>query len=271
MDAGRHAVIFGASHAGRQWRLQLAPEENNNGGRNMGQGKVLLQRAIDAAAAMLEAGKAFQENHENEAVADKLHNEAQLAQFDRPKVSTDDFSLELLLALSWNRFEALCGAYFAAHGFRAEQRSHGSDGGIDISLYFKDIPTPVKLIQCKGWRKKRVDVDPIRALLGVMARDSVKDGVFVTMSSFTRPAAEEAAAGRIMTIDGAEMVKRLRALDGPRKAALLQIATEGEYWRPSCARCGGLMKPVTNVERPFWGCSNFSRLKCRSKIELMRA
>ncbi|WP_423200330.1 MULTISPECIES: restriction endonuclease [unclassified Cupriavidus] len=238
---------------------------------NMGQGKILLQRAIDAAAAMLEAGKALQENQENEAVAERQHAEALLAQFDRPKISTDDFSTELLLALSWNRFEALCGAYFAAHGFRAEQRSHGADGGIDISLYFRDIPTPVKLIQCKGWRKRRVDVEPIRALLGVMTRDGVKEGVFLTMSSFTRPAIEEAAAARIMTIDGTEMVNRLRTLDSTRKAALLQIATEGQYWRPNCARCGGLMKPVTNVARPFWGCSNYGRLKCRSKIELLRA
>ncbi|GJG98502.1 restriction endonuclease [Cupriavidus pauculus] len=237
----------------------------------MGQGKILLQRAIDAAAAMLEAGKALQQNQQNEAVDEKQRNEALLAQFERPEVSTNDFSLELLLALSWNRFEALCGAYFAAHGFRAEQRSYGADGGIDISLYFKDIPTPVKLIQCKGWRRKRVDVEPIRSLLGVMTRDGVKDGVFVTMSSFTRPAMAEAAAARIMTIDGEAMVNRLRTLDGPRKAALLQIATEGQYWRPSCARCGGLMKPVTNVDRPFWGCSNYGRLKCRSKIELLGA
>lgn len=237
----------------------------------MGQGRILLQRAIDAAAAMLEAGKALQENHESEFVAGKQHSNALLAQFDRPEISTDDFSLELLLALSWNRFEALCGAYFAAHGFRTEQRSHGADGGIDISLYFKDIPIPVKLIQCKGWRRRRVDVEQIRSLLGVMTREGVKDGVFVTMSSFTRPAMAEAAIARIMTIDGMEMVNRLRTLDGSRKAALLQIATEGQYWRPNCARCGGLMNPVTNVKRPFWGCSNYGRLKCRSKIELLRS
>ncbi|SOY58459.1 hypothetical protein CBM2589_A10106 [Cupriavidus taiwanensis] len=271
MDAAIHAGIFNAMHAGEHRHLQMVPAKKTELRNNMGQGEILLQRAIDAAAAMLEAGKALQENQKNEVVAGRQHSEALLGQFERPEISTNDFSLELLLALSWNRFEALCGAYFAAHGFRAEHRSHGADGGIDISLYFKGIPTPVKLIQCKGWRRKRVDVEPIRSLLGVMTRDGVKDGVFVTMSSFTRPAMSEAAAARIMTIDGAEMVNRLRALGGSRKAALLQIATEGEYWRPSCARCGGLMKPVTNVERPFWGCSNYVRLKCRSKIELLRA
>ena len=30
------------------------------------------------------------------------------------------------------------------------------------------------------------------------------------------------------------------------------------------------MKPVTNVDRPFWGCTNYGRLKCRSKVELPR-
>lgn len=192
-----------------------------------------------------------------------------MRQFERPAISTEDFSIELLRAVSWNRFESLCGAYFEAHGFRADQRSHGADGGIDIRLYFKDIPAPLKLIQCKGWRRKRVDVDHVRALMGVMAREGIKEGVFLTMSWFSRPAREEAANGKIMAIDGVELVERLRGMDSTRKSALLQLATEGEYWRPICSRCGAQMNPITSVERPFWGCSNYGRKKCKSKIELV--
>ncbi|RZT39393.1 restriction endonuclease [Cupriavidus agavae] len=223
---------------------------------------------MDAAAAMMEAGKALQSSQQQTIETDKTNRLRQLRHFEQPEVARDDFSIELLRALSWNRFEQLCGAYFAAHGFRADQRSHGADGGIDIRLYFKDLPTPVKLIQCKGWRKKRVDVEPIRALAGVMTRENVREGVFVTMSDFTRPAREEASQARIMAIDGADMVARLRALAPDRKAPLLALAVEGEYWRPACSRCGAQMRPVTNVDRPFWGCSNFARKSCRSRIEV---
>ena len=235
----------------------------------MGREQGWLQRAMNAAAELMEAGKALQEHQQQADARDERSRAGLLRQFDRPAVVTEEFSIELLRALSWNRFEKLCGAYFAAHGFRADQRSHGADGGIDIRLYFKDMPVPVKLIQCKGWRKKRVDVDLIRSLMGVMAREGVKEGVFLTMSSFSRPAREEAAIGKIMAIDGEQLVERLRALDPARKVPLLQLATEGEYWRPICSRCGAQMNPITSVERPFWGCSNFGRKNCKSKIELV--
>lgn len=44
---------------------------------------------------------------------------------------------------------------------------------------------------------------------------------------------------------------------------LLDVAYEGEYWRPTCASCGTKM-----VERSrssdgglFWGCTNYPRCK----------
>lgn len=230
----------------------------------MGNDKGLLQKAMEAAAQLLEAGQSIRAN-------EAAGRAALLKQFERPDVSTAEFSLPLLRSLSWNRFEKLCGAYFNAHGFRVDQRSHGADGGVDIRLFFKDLPQPVKLIQCKGWRKKRVDVDQIRALMGVMARENVKEGVFLTMSTFTRPAIAEAASGKVMALDGAEFVARLRALDADRTATLLELATEGEYWRPHCARCGVPMNPISKTDRPFWGCPNYARTKCASTISLTSA
>ena len=230
----------------------------------MGSDAGWLQKAMDAAAQFVEAGKALQGKQEDE----QKDREKLLLQFDRPRIPTDEFTLDLLRSLSWNRFEELCSAYFAAHGFRTDKKSHGADGGIDIRLYFRDMPEPVKLIQCKGWRRKRVDVDQIRALMGVMARENVKEGVFVTMSTFTRPAQVEAAAGKVLLLDGETLVERLSMLDAERKAPLLRKATEGEFWRPICARCGVAMNPVKNAERPFWGCANFARKKCRSTIAL---
>ncbi|MBY4947262.1 restriction endonuclease [Cupriavidus respiraculi] len=233
----------------------------------MGNEKGLLQKAMDAAAQLLEAGQSIRAK-EDAALATRA---VILKQFERPEVSTAEFSLPLLRSLSWNRFEQLCGAYFSSHGFRVDQKSHGADGGVDIRLYFRDLPSPVKLIQCKGWRRTRVDVDHIRALRGVMAREGVKEGVFVTMSTFIRPAMEEAVGGKIMTLDGAGFIERLQTLDAARKESLLQVATEGEFWRPHCVRCGIPMNPISKTERPFWGCPNFARTRCKSKISLTSA
>jgi restriction system protein len=56
--------------------------------------------------------------------------------------------------------------------------------------------------------------------------------------------------------------------NGLRRTITLDVAHEGEYWRPTCASCG-----IKLVERTpakggigFWGCSNFPRCKTRMQI-----
>ena len=48
-----------------------------------------------------------------------------------------------------------------------------------------------------------------------------------------------------------------------QQAALLAVAFEGEYWRPTCPSCGVKLmdrKPRSGGQR-FWGCANYPRCK----------
>jgi Topoisomerase DNA binding C4 zinc finger len=48
-----------------------------------------------------------------------------------------------------------------------------------------------------------------------------------------------------------------------QQARLLEVAYEGEYWKPTCASCGVKMAERTpkNGGAAFWGCVNFPRCK----------
>lgn len=100
------------------------------------------------------------------------------------------WNIELLRAIEWKRFEELCAAYFEAIGFSAQTTRNGPDGGIDIRLSTRpDGPTEI-LVQCKAWNALKVGVKPVRELYGVMASETVREGIFVTTGTFTERAPE---------------------------------------------------------------------------------
>src|SRR5437016_2198056 len=94
------------------------------------------------------------------------------------------WSIDVVRRMEWKRFEILAAAYYRHLGFRVETVDHGPDGGIDATLYEGDAVTPYAILQCKAW-DQRVDVKPIRELLGVMTHREVRRGFFLTRSDFT--------------------------------------------------------------------------------------
>ena len=88
--------------------------------------------------------------------------------------------------IEWRRFEAVVEALFRQAGFETRSQSHGADGGVDIWLHSRSVPDrAVSVVQCKHWQGRRVGVDKIRELRGVMAAHGVKRGQFATTSTFT--------------------------------------------------------------------------------------
>ena len=173
--------------------------------------------------------------------------------------------------IEWRRFEAVVERLFQQAGFETRSQSHGADEGVDVWLYSRHQPgDPVSLVQCKHWQGKRVGVDKIRELRGVMAARNVKRGQFATTSTFTPVATAFASENGINLLDVAGLLTLISQRSPEERAALLQIALEGDYWRPTCVNCG--VKMVDRVPRKggsaFWGCTNFP--KCKATM-LMRA
>ncbi len=123
-----------------------------------------------------------------------------------------------------------------------------------------------RIVQCKRWPSKPVGVKEMREFVGVMASRQLQNGTYVTSSTFTADAAAFAKANGIQTQDGAALLKLIGQRTPEQQAALLAVAYEGEYWRPTCASCGTKMVERTSSKdaRAFWGCANYPRCRGRT-------
>ena len=175
------------------------------------------------------------------------------------------WSLELLRELEWKRFELLCGAYHLKQGLRMETIRRGADGGIDAKLYSKLSPDPVAMIHCRAW-SGRVGVEPVRDLLGVMARNHVAKGIFHATGTYTEDAVQLAQQNAIKLVNGSDFLQAIGELPDAAQDELLNIATEGAFTTPTCPSCGIKMVMRDSETGYLWGCTNHPR--CRQTFEL---
>jgi restriction system protein len=184
-------------------------------------------------------------------------------------MTQDRWTRELFAQIEWRRFEAVVETLFSQAGFETRSQSHGADGGVDIWLHPRSAPaTPVSIVQCKHWVGKRVGVDKVRELKGVMASHSLRRGHFATTSSFTPEAARFASDNGIHLLDIDAILRLIGMRPQADQRALLAVATEGEYWRPTCASCGEKLverKPRSGGSA-FWGCPSYPR--CRTTMPM---
>ncbi len=175
----------------------------------------------------------------------------------------DQWSPDVFRAIEWRRFEAVVEALFAQAGFQTKSQSHGADGGVDVWLYSKNDPgKPVSIVQCKHWQGSKVGVDKVRELRGVMAAHDVRRGQFATTSTFTADAESFAKANGVNLLDVSRLLDLIAKRTPEQQAELLAVATEGDYWRPTCVNCG--IKLTERKRRDgglFWGCTNYPRCK----------
>jgi restriction system protein len=188
-------------------------------------------------------------------------NQPQIAGRDAPP---DRWSREVFEMIEWRRFEAVVEALFAQAGFETRSQAHGADGGVDIWLYsinHADGDAPVSIVQCKQWMRWKVGVKEVRELRGVMAQHGIERGQLVTTSDFTDDAREFAAGNGIGLHDVDGLLRLIATRHPQQQEALLRVAFEGEWWRPTCASCGIKLVERTAREggRAFWGCENHLR------------
>lgn len=173
------------------------------------------------------------------------------------------WSPEVFASIEWRRFEAVVEALFAQAGFETRSQSHGADGGVDVWLYSKNAEGPVSVVQCKHWRGQAITVKEMREFLGVMVSKGVRRGTYATTSRYTADALEFAKAHGINAQDGNGLLQLIAQRTTEQQTQLLEVAYEGEYWKPTCASCGVKMRERTSGKdsKRFWGCGNYPRCK----------
>lgn len=188
---------------------------------------------------------------------------------ENPIEPVTTWDISALRALEWKRFELLCARYYEAAGFRTHTQPCGSDGGIDIKLFKHDGNEPIAIVQCKAWNTYSVGVKEIRELLGVMAHEKVRRGIFITTATFTKEARTFCETNPIQLLDGAAFLAKIQSLTCEHQQSLLTYALDGDYRTPTCPSCGIKMVKREGKRGPFWGCTSYPR--CKSTIAVPKS
>lgn len=185
-----------------------------------------------------------------------------------PLVPPTEWGPRVLELIEWRRFQAVCETLFTQAGFQIRHDARGTDGTTALWLHAAGLHEPVAVVQCKHWRHRPIPADRVRAFLGTMAAHDVTRGTFVTSSTFTAEALVLGRANRINLQDGAGLLRLIATRTPEQQTALLALALEGEFWRPSCPNCR-----IKLAERAaprgggrLWGCPNYPR--CRFALPM---
>lgn len=123
----------------------------------------------------------------------------------------------------------------------------------------------------KTKRRSRRKVDKIRELRGVMAAHGIARGQFATTSRFTEEAIAFAKDNSINLLDVDGLLSLIKSRSAEQQQALLNVALEGEYWRPTCVNCGVKLvaRQPKQGGKPFWGCAGYPA--CRTTMVMSSA
>ncbi|WP_051378473.1 restriction endonuclease [Derxia gummosa] len=181
-----------------------------------------------------------------------------------PPTRPEMWSPRLFEVIEWRRFEALTEALFRQSGFETRSQSHGPDSGADVWLHSARADgRVVGVVQCKHEIDLCVGVDRLRQLLGVMDAKGVARGHFVAPGGFTADAVAFAEANGIHLIDGQRLLGLVARRPPEAQRQLLDVALEGEFWRPTCPSCGIKLVERRGLDsQGFWGCANHPRCRC---------
>jgi len=177
---------------------------------------------------------------------------------------------DVVATMSWREFEVLVGEYFRRQGYVViDNGGGGPDGGVDVWL---QKGSDRYLVQCKQWRARRVGVQTVRELYGVISAKRVAGGFVVTSGDFTEDACRFADGREVQLINGRELQTTIRAqarnMSRAIRPAVADSVTAVTSATPTCPLCSApmVMRLARNgplAGKNFWGCSSFAQANCR--------
>lgn len=182
----------------------------------------------------------------------------------RRKLLDRQKGIDSVRLLSWREFEQLVGEAYRRRGYDIEERGgSGSDGGVDLVLRGQGERV---LVQCKQWRARRVGVDKVRELFGVVAAAGADRGILVTSGRFTQAAQTFATGKALDLVDGSSLAQLVPDVQRQSPATVDVKLDMDSPALTTCPVCGSDMVLRTarrgpNTGSQFYGCTQFP--KCR--------
>jgi len=179
-----------------------------------------------------------------------------------PPVATQ-WNADVFSAIEWLRFEAVCTRLFEQAGFRTRLQPGSPDGSTEIWLHSRNAEGPVAILLCRHWLGKNVGVTELREFVNLLTSHQLTRGTFATVATYTPSALRFASDHSINALDSAGLLALIAKRTPAQQQELLDVAYEGEYWRPTCTKCGIKMEERTPSRggAQFWACSNFPQCK----------
>lgn len=189
-------------------------------------------------------------------------NEPGLTQRVPPPMATQ-WSSQVFLDIEWFRFETVCARLFEQAGFEVRLQPRDEDGGSAVWLHSKNAQGPVAIVLCRHWPGKNVGVTELRELATLLKKHKLARGTFTTAGMYTPGALRFAKENAINALDSAGLVTLIARRTPQQQRALLDVAYEGEYWRPTCGKCGIKMDERTPSRggQQYWACANYRQCK----------
>jgi restriction system protein len=135
---------------------------------------------------------------------------------DRRIRLSDAQTLEDILAMSPEAFEALIAELFRRYGYRTESSSGSSDHGVDILVFNEQDEKWV--VQCKRYSHS-VGEPILRDLYGTMLHEEASKAYLFTTGWFTRQAIAWADGKPIILYDGVALINLIKRADQARDLA----------------------------------------------------
>lgn len=98
--------------------------------------------------------------------------------------------------LTWREFERLCFLFYKAKGYKVSETSEGADGGVDL-VYFHPGHNAKVAVQIKFYSEKSIGVNEIRNLDSAKKNHKCPLAEFITTSTYTQNAKNEANSKKI--------------------------------------------------------------------------
>lgn len=166
--------------------------------------------------------------------------------------------IDSIRRLSWKEFEELVAEIFRRKGYSViENSSKGPDGGVDVALK-KD--GNLFLVQCKRWKARKVGVQIVREMYGVMIAEQATGVIIITSGFFTQESQRFAEGKPIELIEGSQLASLVKSVQ-EEKGWSAQPMTVPES--PNlCPRCGNELVLRTarrgqNAGSKFFGCTGY--------------
>lgn len=173
--------------------------------------------------------------------------------------------IEKLRSTDWYQFEKVVGLIYQSKGYQLTRRGGANpDGGIDLIVEKNGERAAV---QCKRWKKWKVDVPKVRELFGAMTHEGIPRGVIVALNGFTLEAKQLAVEHNIDIVHDENlsvMIEGLTTEDQRKVHAMLDDETK------HCPKCEATMiwrmpKAGKKQFTPFWGCSRYPQ--CYGRLQ----